>query len=244
VYRFIRSGALGKAIMARAQWHERDSWERTSPNADRMRALNWRIRSETSPGLLGEVGIQQLDTAMWIFDARPTTVTGFGGVYYWEGRDVADTAQAVFDFPGGERLFYDATLVSSFDAMYDSFYGSDSTIILRDQKAWMFKEVDAPLLGWEVYARKDKFYKETGVALVANATKIEAAGLDPTADDPNAETPLFHALKAFMDNYFFGPFEPVMNYQKSFEATVVALKANEAVQNNSRIEYDPSWFVV
>jgi len=31
----------------------------------------------------------------------------------------------------------------------------------------MFKEVDSPLLGWEVYARKENFYKETGIALIA-----------------------------------------------------------------------------
>ena len=244
VYGFIRSGALGKAIMARAQWHARESWRRSSPDSARTRALNWRLDPEISPGLMGEVGIQQYDTAMWIFGGLPSAVSGFGGVYYWKDRDVADTAQTVMDFSTGERMIYDATIVSSFDAMYDTFYGSDSTIILRDGKAWMFKEVDAPMQGWEVYARKDKFYKETGIALLANATKLDALGQDATDDDPNAETPLFHALKAFMDNYFFGPYEPVMNYQKSFDATVVALKANEAVIANSRIEFQPEWFEI
>ena len=242
VYGFIRSGALGKAIMARAQWHTRESWRRLSPDSARTRALNWRLDPVISPGLMGEVGIQQYDTAMWIFGGLPSAVSGFGGVYYWEDRDVPDTAQTVMEFPTGERMIYDATIVSSFDAMYDTFYGSDSTIILRDGKAWMFKEVDAPMLGWEVYARKDKFYKETGIALLANATKLDALGQNATDDDPDAETPLFHALKAFMDNYFFGPYEPVMNFQKSFDATVVALKANEAVVSNARIEFQPEWF--
>ncbi len=244
VYGFIRSGALGKIVMARAQWHARESWKRASPDSTRTRALNWRLDSSISTGLMGEVGIQQFDTALWIFGSLPSAVTGFGGVYYWKDRDVADTAQTVMEFHSGERMIYDATIVSSFDAMYDTFYGSDSTIILRDGKAWMFKEVDAPMMGWEVYARKDKFYKETGIALLANATKLDALGQDATDDDPNAETPLFHALKAFMDNYFFGPYEPVMNFQKSFEATVVALKANEAVVTNSRIEFQPEWFEV
>ena len=30
-----------------------------------------------------------------------------------------------------------------------------SAIMVRDAKAWLFKEADAELLGWEVYARKD-----------------------------------------------------------------------------------------
>ena len=40
----------------------------------------------------------------------------------------------------------------------------------------MFKEADAPLLGWEVYARKDDILSELGIALVANATAIACPG--------------------------------------------------------------------
>ena len=97
-------------------------------------------------------------------------------MYWQDGRTVPDTTQSLIEFPNGENMLFDATLVSGFDAMYDLYFGSDSTIILRDNKAWMFKEVDAPQLGWEVYARKDKFYKETGIALLANATKLDAMG--------------------------------------------------------------------
>ena len=100
------------------------------------------------------------------------------------------------------------------------------------------------MLGWEVYARKDKFYKETGIALLANATQLDALGQDPTADDPDAETPLFHALKAFTENYFFGPYTPIVDYRLSFDATVIAIKANEAVVGNTRIEFRPEWFVL
>ncbi len=245
VFQFIRSGALGRSVFARAQWHEKVSWRRISPNRDRENALNWRLDASVSIGLIGEVGIQQLDTASWILNSLPSAVSGFGNVLFWkDGRDVADSVQVVMEFPSGVRMIYDASLVTSFDAMYDTFYGSDSTIILRDSKAWMFKEVDAPMLGWEVYARKDKFYKETGISLLANATKLDALGQDPTADDPDVETPLFHALKTFTENYFFGPYLPIVDYQRAFEATVVAIKANEAVVGNTRIEFEPEWFVV
>jgi hypothetical protein len=170
-------------------------------------------------------------------------MTGFGQVVLWrDGRTVPDTVQVVIEYPSGVRMVYDATLTSSFDGAYDMFYGSDSTIMLRDSKGWMFKEVDAPLLGWEVYARKDTFYREKGIALVANATKLEAQGLDPAADDPNVETPVYYGLEAFFDNLALGPYEPVANYRVGFEATVVAIKANEAVNQKKRIEVDPAWF--
>ncbi len=243
VFGFVRSGALGRPAMTRSQWHYKDSWRRTSSSTQRANDLNWRLDDNLSLGLIGEVGIQQIDTTIWMLGDLPTSVSGFGTVAFWkDGRDVADTVQSILKFPGGEHMMYDATLVSGFDAMYDLLYGSDSTIILRDNKAWMFKEVDAPQLGWEVYARKDRFYKETGIALLANATKLEALGQDPTADDPNAKAPIWHAIKAFADNYNYGPFEPVVNYQMAYEATVIAIKSNEAIKEGIRIDFLPEWF--
>jgi hypothetical protein len=49
------------------------------------------------------------------------------------------------------------------------YHGTDAAVMIRESNAWMFKEVDSPLLGWEVCARKDIFYKEAGIALVADA---------------------------------------------------------------------------
>src|SRR5207247_3269649 len=106
----------------------------------------------------------------------------------------------VFDYPGGVRLVYDCMLGNSFDAEYEVYYGTDAAVMVRENKAWMFKEVDSPLLGWEVYARKDSFYKETGIALVANATKLVAQGEKPVEEAPYTNTPLFYALQNFLTN--------------------------------------------
>ena len=245
VFQFIRSGALGKPTMARAQWHVKTSWRRASPNREREIAQNWRLDGDVSTGLIGEVGTHQLDPAMWFLNERPSSVTGFGQILLWDdGRDVPDTVQAVFGFPSGVHMIYDATLTSSFDGAYDVFNGRDSTIMFRDNRAWMFKEVDAPMLGWEVYARKDTFYKETGIALVADATQLDAQDIDPTEDDPNLETPLFYALQEFVDNHAYGPYPPAAGYQEGFNAAVVAIKANEAIANDTRIELEDSLFEV
>jgi hypothetical protein len=45
-----------------------------------------------------------------------------------------------------------------------------------------------------------------------------------------------------MDNHAFGPYPPNANYQKGYEAAVVAIKANEAITQNTKITYDPAWF--
>lgn len=245
VFQFIRSGALGKPTMARAQWHQKTSWLRASPNQERQVAQNWRLDTDVSTGLIGELGTHQLDPATWLLNELPSSVTGFGQIMLWDdGREMPDTIQTVFGFPSGVHLTYDATLTSSFDGAYDLFYGRDSTIMFRDNRAWMFKEVDAPMLGWEVYARKDDFYKETGIALVADATQLDAQNVDPTEDDPNLESPLFYALREFMDNHAYGPYPPAAGYQEGYNAAVIAIKGHEAVMDEKKIEFDEGIFEV
>jgi predicted dehydrogenase len=198
---FIRSGALGRFVMARAQSHKKQSWRTASPNPEREKALNWRLDKDISIGLVGEQGCHPIDQANWFLNALPLAVTGFSTMALWDadGRQVPDTVRAMIEYPGHIYLDYDATLANSFDGNYEMFYGSDAAVLIRDNKAWLFKETDAPLLGWEVYARKDKFYEETGIALVANASKsVQQA---PKPGETEISNPiLMSALDRFLKN--------------------------------------------
>lgn len=266
---FIRSGALGKTVVARAQWHKKQSWRHQSPNPEREVEINWRVRSQSSPGLIGEIGVHQIDNVSWILNSRPVAVTGWGSVMYWQdGRDVADTIQTVFEYPGGVQLIYDATLANSFDGDHEIYCGSDSAIMFRGNKAWLFKEVDSPLLGWEVYARKDTFYKETGIALAANASKSASQGESATDEPGYSDSPLHYALEAFLINSgemstgiedFTGSFgssdtqalikylseltkQLAAGYKEGFDAAVTVLKANEAIRKGQKISFQKEWF--
>ena len=265
---FIRSGALGKSVQARAQWHKKTSWRAASPNPEREKALNWRLAKSTSLGLIGEIGVHQIDQAGWFLNALPTAVTGFGSIAFWkDGRDVPDTVQAILEFPGGVRMIYDATLANSFDGEYEVLYGSDAAVMMRDSKAWMFKEVDSPLLGWEVYADKMTFYKETGIALVAGKSKGVDTGDQPkpAQEEPFTNTPLSFALGNFLRNAVdleaaaedykasYGaddaeglmehlakvPRRAAAGYLEGFQAVVTAVKANEAILGGKRMELKP-----
>jgi predicted dehydrogenase len=269
---FIRSGAIGKTIKARAQWHKKQSWRYTSPNPDREKDINWRLSNATSSGLVGEIGIHQVDAASWFINAHPVSVTGFGGVMHWteDGRQVPDTIEAVFEYPGGVRLSYESTLVNSFDAEYEIYYGTESAIMVRDNKAWMFKEVDAPMMGWEVYAKKDVFYKEAGITLVANATKSTKPAEKTGDEAAYADSSLRFALGAFVKNSyvhkggvedFSANFDvndtealreylasltkakaPAAGYKEGFEAAVTVIKANEAILKGQKITFAKEWF--
>ena len=268
---FIRSGALGKTVLARAQWHKKTSWRTASPNPEREKALNWRLSKATSLGLIGEIGCHQIDHAGWFLNGLPKAVSGWGSVMFWkDDRDVPDTIQAVLEFPGGVQMIYDATLANSFEGEYEVLYGSDAAVMMRESKAWMFKEVDSPLLGWEVYAPKTTFYKETGITLAAGNSKpppTDAQG-QPIQPDPLTTTPLYSALGNFLRNAVdlsaaaedykssYGaddvdglmehlgkvPRRAAAGYLEGFQAAVTAVKANEAILSAKRIELKPEWY--
>jgi predicted dehydrogenase len=269
---FIRAGALGRTIRARSQWNQKQSWRRAAPTAEREREMNWHLRKESSTGLIGEVGVHQLDLAAWYLRTRPVAVTGHGATVFWnDGRTVPDTVHALFEFPGGVFYGFDSTLGNSFDAAHDVYYGSDSAIMIRDRRAWMFKEVDSPLLGWEVYARKESFYKERGIVLGAGTTQLTAQGDNPVEDALGEdENPLYFALEAFLSNSgvigagvedfvslfggdddsalmdylegLKGDMLPYATYQDGYEAAVLAIKGNEAVLKSQRLPMSEEWF--
>ena len=86
----VRAASYGKPVMARSQWHKKQSWRRASPNPEREKAVNWRLNKEISTGLIGELGIHQLDLITWFLNQRPAGVSGLGGILNWnDGRDAA-----------------------------------------------------------------------------------------------------------------------------------------------------------
>jgi predicted dehydrogenase len=244
VDKFVRSGELGKFALARGQWHKKTSWRRASSTPEQAKELNWRLSRETSPGLVGEVGIHSLDLANWFFGAHPVAVTGFGSILLWDdGRDVPDTVQTVVEYPGGIRLIFDATLANSFDDTYNVFHGSRSAIFMRGERAWMVNEADAPLDGWIVYARKEQVNNDVGIALVADATKLLALGKQPGKDgfiDPG-KTLLYYGLEAFAKSVQAST-PSAAGALEGYQATVTALKANEAILSGSKVEYRKEWF--
>ncbi|MCC6728197.1 MAG: Gfo/Idh/MocA family oxidoreductase [Chthonomonadales bacterium] len=243
---FVLSGALGAPVGGRGQWHKKTSWRRGAPTPERQKDLNWRLFKETSLGLPGEVGIHQFDVASWFLKALPVKVSGFGGVQVWssDGMEVQDTIQCVLEYPSGVRFVYDATLGNSFDGTYEMLMGANSAMLIRDQRAWMFKETDSPLLGWEVYARKDKVGDETGVALVADSTKLIAQGKEPGKVGADVtKTALYQAIDSFLDCVRTNK-KPATGALEGYQATVVGARVQEACMGGTTVEFQKDWFAI
>jgi predicted dehydrogenase len=244
VSQFVKSGVLGDIALVNGQWNKKESGRRPGPTPERERALNWRLE-KTSAGLIGEVGIHQIDLMLQYLAERPVAVTGTGTVATWrDGREIPDTAACLIEFPRA-RVSYRATLASSFGGIYTVFQGSESALFMKESRSWMVKEADAALLGWEVYARKESVHDETGIAMVADATKLLEAGKEPGKDAPSEPElpPLQLALEGFI-NSIRTKAPPACSAKDAFEATVVALKANQAVLGNTRVDLQSADFTL
>ena len=122
----------------------------------------------------------------WVSGTAPTDASSASRRPWNDGRDVPDTTQSVIDYQRGARMLYDATLANSFDAEYDTYYGTSATVMLRDRRGWMFKEVDSPLLGG--YGGNP--------AVVAGTGRRAADRVEPGAGRPVALTGLHAAGRA------------------------------------------------
>ena len=240
VGQFVKSGVLGTPVMASVHWARKDSWRRVAPTPAREAELNWRLSKASSPGLVGEAAIHSIDLVGEYIRLLPLAVTGFGTTALWkDGRDVPDTVQCVLEYPGGVRVALEATLASSVGGAHTLVHGSNSSLMLREKRAWLLKEADSPLLGWEVYAHKDNVLEESGIALVADSTKILAAGQEPgqSSLEPSRD-PLRLAFEEFLAAVRGGP-APACGPREAYQATAIALQAEAAVREGTRVAIAP-----
>lgn len=229
-------GDMGKPIGARAQWRRKMSWRAAAPTPERERDLSWRIFKASSSGLPGEVGIHEFDVISWYLKELPVAVTGFGNPKPKDGMEVPDTVECVLEYPSGVRLAFDATICNSFDGSFEMIMGPAFAMLIRDQRGWMFKETDSPLLGWEVYARKDKFGDSTGIALVADATKLMSQGKEPGKVGADvSKSALYQSAGAFITSARTGA-KPAAGAEIGYQATVIATMAHEACLSGTRVE--------
>lgn len=246
---FTFTGGMAAKICGQGQWFKKGSWKKDVGNPDRNEALNWRLKKATSLGIVGEIGIHSLDIASWYLKALPIAVSGSGStmVYTNDGMEVPDTIECVFEYPGNIRFTYSASLASSFNGSYELFWGTDCSIMLRDQRAWMFKETDSPLLGWEVYARKDKIGDETGIVLVADATQILARNEEPGKVGADvSKTAIYQSVGVFLKRVRGETIEKASpaGALEGYQANVIAAKAQEAILTGTRIALPKELFAL
>lgn len=244
ILQFVQTGVLGNSAQVYSQANKKQSWRRPAPSAEREREINWHLAKATSIGLPGELGIHHFDLTSWYLKTLPVSVQGFGAVMNWnDGREVPDTVQCLIEYPKNLRQIFSATLASSFSGSYTVMQGSDSSLMLRENRGWMVKEADSPLLGWEVYAKKEEVHNETGICMVADATKLLEAGKEPGQEGSMEPTQTAPSLA--MQNFVRSIREDapvVCTALHGYQANVVAIKAHEAVMAGAKVAIPASLF--
>jgi len=240
---FYRSGSIERLVSMRCQSHRKSTWRVVSSDKVKERAFNWRLYSETSSGLPGEVGSHLVDTLHWFTKKTPRSVRGMGAtLLHRDDREVPDTVLCTFDYGDGINLVLDATLANSYESEHALLCGTMGTIKLAGRYGWLFKEADAPVQGWEVYANRQQFHDEQGITLIADATKLASQGkLKEGIGLPHPE--LHYAVERFLQSCEED--KPVCcTALDGLRAGIIGVKAHEAVASGQEVALPEDLFKV
>lgn len=240
---FFRSDSVRDLVSMRAQHNRKTSWRTPASDPKREKLLNWRLDPAVTTGLAGEWGTHQFDVFNWFRDRYPVWVRGGGSIrLYDDGRTVPDTIYCDLGWDDGTVLQYSATLANSYQQVFEVFFGTNAAIKLAWTHGWMFKEADAPTQGWEVYANRQEFFRDEGITLIADATKLASQGkLKEGVGLPH--DPLYYALADWLGaiGEGAGGGAAATSLDEAARASVVGIAAHKAVMaGGDRVKIDLS----
>jgi len=231
----MRAGTLRDLVSLYAQHHQKTSWRFPAPDPSLEAAFNWRLDPDVSIGLAGELGTHAFDVMCWYRERYPRRIRGGGSIrFYDDGRSLADTIHAELTYDDGINLSFLATLANSFGGEHHILHGSNSAVRLGGDNGWLFREVDAPTEGWEVYATKQQLLGDEGIALIADATKLAAQGrLQEGLQLP--ETPLHYALADFVGS-ITSQTPVACTFEEGAKATTIGILTERAIRTGTTVE--------
>jgi hypothetical protein len=193
----VRSGVLGTPGPASVHWGARTPGAASPPRPRARRAELGGSRKASSPGLMGEVAIHRSDLVAEYLHASSRGRDRFGTTALWKDWPATCRHGPVrARVPGRRARGGGGDVASSVGGAHTLVRGEQTAAcMLREKRAWLLKEADSPLLGWEVYARKDNVLEESGIALVADSTKILAAGEEPGQSSRSLTRPVQAGLR-------------------------------------------------
>ncbi len=233
---FYRTDAFRDFLGGSAHFHRKTSWRFPASGTETDATANWRLDPAVSLGLAGEVASHQLEVFHWYRNKIPVSVSGTGMVAAnRDGRKVPDTINALFRFDDGTSVVCEASLGNSFGGQNEILRGSNAAFRLGWTHGWMFKEVDATTLGWEVYALRQQFHQDEGIILIADATKLAAQG-QLKAGVGLPYSPLYYGLADFLRSVVFPSVAVPCGAMDGLRSTIVGIRANQAVISGTTLE--------
>lgn len=141
IVELVRQGRIGELTAIDCQWNRNGNWRRPVPDRKWERLINWRMYREYSGGLVAELCSHQIDFANWLLNSRPSKVAGFGGIDYWkDGRETYDNVNLITEYPSGVKASYASLTTNSKDGYQIKILGTEGSIIINKNQAWLFAE--------------------------------------------------------------------------------------------------------
>ena len=222
IVELVRQGKIGELTAIECQWNRNGNWRRPVPDPKWERLINWRMYREYSGGLVAELCSHQIDFANWLLNSRPSKVSGFGGIDYWkDGRETYDNVHLITEYPSGVKARYTSLTTNSKDGYQIKILGTEGSIIINKNQAWLFAEALA----------------EKGTAIVDGVSGATRGAWGP----PGVPISLAHndpSLQALMDfgNAIANRLQPQSDIKSGANVAVVVQMALDAMDKD-RVEH-------
>lgn len=213
-------------------YNRNHNWRRPVPDPQYERAINWRMYSEFSGGLMAELCSHQIDITNFLLDGHFQKVTGFGGIDYWkDGRETFDNVFSVFEYPRGVKVSYHSITTNAFEDFNIKIYGTKATVLYKgeeDQEGFIYPE------GKIIEEMQYSVDAVTGATLkrlkAGEPIPFAVQGLS-RGDYGISSAALNHFIKCIRKGD-----KPISNIDYGFNAAVAVHKANKAMRDGT-IEY-------
>lgn len=135
VHQMISEGKCGQITHIRSNYNKNMSWRVDVDDPALERQLNWRMYREYSGGLMAELCSHHINVANWMLNAPPQKVTGFGGTDFWkDGRETYDNVNTIFEYPGGIKASFQATITNAYEDVSFIIMGTEGTIVIQKEE--------------------------------------------------------------------------------------------------------------
>ncbi|MCA8960937.1 MAG: Gfo/Idh/MocA family oxidoreductase [Planctomycetes bacterium] len=214
---------------------------------------NWRWYRRYSGGIMADLGSHQVDIFNWVLKTPPHALMASGGIDYYQDkhREWYDNVFAIYEYatPAGlVRGSYQVLNTTSHGDYYETFMGDEGSMVISEdpRRGHLFRERTAKRREWEDESEtvaqmgKDAIELKIGQTLSADGKK------DPEGQrllEESKKPPHLLHLENFFNAIRTGT--PLScPPEVGFETAVSVLRANEAVEAQRRLEFDPSDFRV
>ncbi len=217
---------------------------------------NWRWYRGLGGGPIVDLGSHQIDIFNWFFAALPSHVMASGGTDYYEPatHEWYDTVMAVYEYQtsaGKARAYYKTQTTNGSQGYFETFMGDQGTLVLSESESnlpgTIYREVSAP--PWDEWVQKGYIAAPKGQEIRSEESRAVLDVRESVSPDehhiPIELTDPYH--KPHLENFFNairGTARLNCPAEVGYETTVTVLKANEAVEANRRLSFNPEDFKI